>query len=173
MVKKKELKQRAIYVYPPAGMAENWKKLAQESGTSISKYVIEHVENSLEKAENDFRSRSNILEENRQLRDTLAEKDKRNHHLELLVDKLEEDLRLYRSKLFTDTSHMGPRTFDKQLMDLLKEPGAHNTNSILSRFRVKPTDTEAIKAISLQLENLEAYGLLRNTGKGWIWSEAT
>jgi len=171
MVKKKELKQRAIYVYPPAEMAETWKKLSQDSSTSISKFVIEHVENSLGLAENDYRSRSNVLEENRQLRDTLTQKEKRNHHLELLVDKLEEDLRLYRSKLFTDTPQMGTRTYDKQLLVLLREPGAHNTESILSRLGVKPTDTDVVKAISIQLENLEAYGLLRNTGKGWIWNE--
>ena len=171
MVKKKELKQRAIYVYPPAEMAETWKTLAQKSGTSISKFVIEHVENSLGLAEDDYKSRSNILEENRQLRDTLSEKEKRNHHLELLVDKLEEDLRIYRSRLFTDSSSMGTRTYDKQLIALLREPGAHNTESILNRLRVKPTDTDVVKAISMQLENLEAYGMLKNTGKGWTWNE--
>ena len=171
MVKKKELKQRAIYVYPPAEMAETWKTLAQKSGTSISKFVIEHVANSLGLAEDDYKSRSNVLEENRQLRDTLTEKEKRNHHLELLVDKLEEDLRIYRSRLFTDSSSIGTRTYDKQLITLLREPGAHNTESILNRLRVKPTDTEVFKAISMQLENLEAYGLLKNTGKGWTWNE--
>lgn len=170
MVKKKELKQRAIYVYPPAEMAENWKKLAEKSGTSISKMVIEHVENSLNLAEDDYRSRSIILEENHQLKEALAEKEKRNHHLELLVDKLEEDLRVYRSKLFID-SQEGSRTYDKQLVTFLREPGSHNTDSILNRLKVKPTDTDTIKAISYQISNLESYGLVRNTIKGWVWSE--
>ena len=67
MVKKKELKQRAIYVYPPTDMANNWKKCAEKSSTSISKFVIEHVENSLGLAEDDYRSRTIVLEENRQL----------------------------------------------------------------------------------------------------------
>ena len=171
MVKKKELKQRAIYVDPPAEMTDNWKKLAEKSGTSISKFVIEHVENSLGVAEDDYKSRSNILEENRQLQDSIAENEKRNRHLELLVEKLEEDLQVYRSRLFTDTSNIGPRTYDKQLIALLREPGTHNTDTILSRLRVKPTESEAIKALSTQLEHLEAYGLLRNTSKGWVWSE--
>jgi len=35
MVKKKELKKRAIYVYPPPEMSENWKKIAAQSGNSI------------------------------------------------------------------------------------------------------------------------------------------
>ena len=169
MVKKKELKQRAIYVYPPADMAENWKNKAQKAGTSISKFVIEHVENSLGLTENDYRSRSIVLEENRQLRETLTEKEKRNHHLELLVEKLEEDLQTYRSKIFLD-SQTGASDYDKKLIDLLKEPGAHDTDTILKRLGVKPTDTTSMKAISLQLENLENYGLVRNTSKGWTWS---
>ena len=131
MVKKKELKQRAIYVYPPSEMAENWKKRAEKSSTSISKFVIEHVENSLGSAEDDYRSRTIVIEENRQLRESLDEKEKRNHHLELLVEKLEEDLRIYRSRLFTDTSSIGTRTYDKQLITILREPGAHNTDTIL------------------------------------------
>ena len=171
MVKKKELKQRAIYVYPPADMASNWKKRAETSSTSISKFVIEHVENSLRLAEDDYRSRSTVLEENRQLRESLDKKEKRNHHLELLIEKLEEDLQIHRSRLFTDTPNTGTRTYDKQLINILREPGAHNTDTILKRLQVKPTNTEVIKAISTQIENLEAYGLLRNTGKGWTWSE--
>ena len=129
------------------------------------------MENSLGLAEDDYRSRSVILEENRQLHENLSDKEKRNHHLELLVEKLEEDLRVYRSRLFTDSSYTGTRSYDKHLISLLREPGAHNTDDILSRLKIKPRDTEVIKGISIQIENLEAYGLLRNTGKGWIWSE--
>jgi hypothetical protein len=171
MVKKDSLKKRAIYVYPQDKIYENWKNLAEKSGTSISKFVIEHVENSLGLADEDFRSRSLVLEENRNLKEALAEKEKRVHHLELLVDKLEEDLRVYRSRLFTDKTYTGTKTYDKQLISLLREPGAHDSNSILSRLNVKPTDADVVKAISIQLENLEAYGLLRNTGKGWVWVE--
>ena len=170
MVKKKELKQRAIYVYPPADMAENWKNKAQEAGTSISKFVIEHVENSLGLTEDDYRSRSIVLEENRHLRETLTEKDKRNNHLELLVEKLEEDLLTYRSKIFIESNLTGSSDYDKQLIALLKEPGTHDTDSITRRLRVKPTDSIAMKAISIHLENLENFGLIRSTSKGWSWS---
>ena len=38
---------------------------------------MEHVENSLRIYDDDFISRSNILEENRQLKETLAEKEKK------------------------------------------------------------------------------------------------
>ena len=171
MVKKRELKKRAIYVYPPSDVSEKWKKTAEESGGSISKFVIEHVENSLNRDVEGFSSRSTILEENKHLRETLRDKDKRVAHLELLVEKLEEDLRLYRSKTFTDKVFTGVRSYDRKLVEILRESGAHSTEELLSRLRIKENETEAMKAISRQLENLEAYGLARSTMKGWIWKE--
>jgi len=171
LVKKKELKRRAIYVYPPTEMSKKWKRMAGEYGESISKFVIEHVENSLNRDVEGFSSRSTLLEENKHLRETLHDKDRRVEHLDLLVEKLEEDLRFYRSKMFTDSEFTGVRSYDRKLIEILREPGTHSTDELLSRLRVKGNETEAIKAISKQLENLEAYGLARSTMKGWIWKE--
>jgi len=172
MVKKKELKKRAIYAYPPAKMSERWKTQADKSGTSISKFVIEHVENSLNmEQEEGYSSRSVIIEENRQLRETLTEKERRISHLELLVEKLEEDLRVYRARLFTDEDFTGVRSYDRKLITLLKEPRVHTSEEILDRLGIGAKESEAMKAVSKQLENLEAYGLVRSTGKGWMWKK--
>ncbi len=172
MGKTETIKQRAIYVYLPSHDAVNrWKGLAKKAGTSISKFVAEHVENSLNKEEKGFSSRSTLLEENKHLRETLQDKNKRVEHLELLVEKLEEDLRFYRSKMFTDTEFTGVRSYDRKLIEILREPGTHSTEELLSSLRIKQNETEAIKAISQQLENLEAYGLARSTMKGWKWKE--
>ena len=169
MVKKGELKRRAIYVYPPAEMATRWKRLAEASGTSISKFVMQHVENSLGREDEGYSSRSTIIEENRHLQESLREKEKRGHHLELLVEKLEEDLRTYRARMFTDPLFSGVRSYDKQLIEILKQPGTHTSEELLSRLGIKPKEQEAIKAVSVQLENLEGYGLARSSRRGWIW----
>jgi hypothetical protein len=170
MVKEKGLKERAIYVYPPAEMAASWKGLAEASGTSISKFVMEHVENSLGLEDEGYSSRSALIEENRQLRESLREKEKRVHHLELLVGKLEEDLRRYRARMFTDPSFSGIRSYDRRLVEILKQPGTHSSEELLSRLGIKPTEQEAIKAVSVQLENLQGYGLVRSTRRGWMWT---
>ncbi|MEM3118945.1 MAG: hypothetical protein QW136_11190, partial [Nitrososphaerales archaeon] len=48
VVKNKQLTKRAIYVYlPNVRMANEWKRLAEKSRVPISKFVVEHVENSL------------------------------------------------------------------------------------------------------------------------------
>ncbi len=173
MGKTETIKQRAIYVYLPTHeIVKRWKDLAQKADTSISKFVAEHVENSLMQEENnDYKTRSSLLDEIIKLTETLGEKEKRIRHLDLLVEKLEEDLRLYRAQRFTDESFMGIKQYDRKLIEIVREPGSHSSEEILSRLGVKPREQEAVKAISVQLENLKRYGLVRSTSKGWIWVE--
>lgn len=59
------IKQRAIYVYLPSQkLVERWKEAAKKQGTSVSKFVIEHVENSLRQEEEPrYKSRGELLKE--------------------------------------------------------------------------------------------------------------
>lgn len=92
MSKTKTIKQRSIYVYLPSrDMVIRWKTLAKKSGTSISKFVAEYVENSLRQEEdNGYLSYGSLIQETQSLKKALTEKDKRIRHLELLVEKLEQ-----------------------------------------------------------------------------------
>jgi len=171
MGKTETIKQRAIYVYLPSiDMVERWKELAKGAGTSISKFVAEHVENSLRQDEEGYRSRGSLVEENLRLREDLREREKRVRHLEMLVEKLEEDLRQYRSRMFLDENFTGIRRFERRLVEILREPGVHDSEVILSRLGVRPHETEALKAVSSQLQRLQAYGLVKATPRGWVWN---
>ncbi len=56
------IKERAIYVYLPSfDTAQRWKELSEKAGTSISKFVIEHVENSLGQEEGDYEPRIHLV----------------------------------------------------------------------------------------------------------------
>lgn len=169
MVKDKQLKKRAIYVYPPLEMSEKWKKIADKHGTSVSKLVIEHVENSINLTERDLRSKSKIIDENRKHKEAIKELETQLRHKDLLIEKLEDDLKLYRSRLFTDENFSGKRSYDKQLVEILKEPGAHTEQEIKTRLKLKKDDIEALQAVSLQLTTLEQYELVKKIGKGWEW----
>jgi len=173
MGKTETIKQRSIYVYLPSQeMVDRWKTLAKTSGTSISKFVAEHVENSLRQEDDDeYKSRGVLIERNRMLSETLQEKEKRIRHLEMLVEKLEQDLRQYRAQMFTDEDFTGVRSYDKKLIEILREPGVHDNDSILSRLGIKPTEQDSIKAVSKQIENLTSYGLVKATPRGWRWAE--
>ena len=173
MGKTETIKQRAIYVYLPSiEMVERWKDLAKKQGTSISKFVAEHVENSLmQEEEPEYRSRSSLIEENQKLKERLEDREKRIRHLELLVEKLEEDLRRYRAQLFLDEDFAGVRSYERKLIEVLREPGVHGNEELLSRLGVKPTEHEAVQAIYKQLERLQSYGLVKATPRGWLWAQ--
>ncbi len=87
------------------------------------------------------------------------------------MEKLEEDLRLYRAQMFTEESFTGIRQYDRKLIEIVREPSSHSSEEILSRLGVKPREQKAVKAISVQLENLERYGLVKSLSKGWVWVE--
>jgi len=153
-------------------MIQRWKSLAKTSGTSISKFVAEHVENSLRQEEEaGYKSRSALIEQNRLLSETLNEKERRIRHLELLVEKLEQDLRQYRAQMFTDEEFTGVRSYDKKLIELLRDPGVHDNDVILLRLGIKPSEVDSIKAVSKQLELLQSYGLVKSIPRGWSWVE--
>ena len=169
MVNKKELKQRAIYVYPPAHVADLWKRAAGEKKMSISKFVIEHVQNSLGQEEPDFKTKLDLVQENRLLLDRLREKDRRIDQLDMLVDKLDQDLKRINAQQFSDEKFTGIRSYDKRIIEILKEPGIHSSEELFTRLEIKPQNIESIKALSNQLENLELYGLVKASSQGYAW----
>jgi hypothetical protein len=46
-----------------------------------------------------------------------------------------------------------------------------DNEEILSRLGIEITETTAVKAISNQLSQLEAYELIESSTKGWRWKE--
>ena len=64
--KTETIKKRAIYVYLPSqAMVDDWKGRAERADTSISKFVIERVEDSLRREEGDegYLSRLELIQQ--------------------------------------------------------------------------------------------------------------
>lgn len=170
MVRDDKIKNKAIYVYAKSPqMADEWKSLAKNAGLSISKFIVEHVENSLKSTDNNVTSRLDLITENSKLTEQLTELEKRLRRQDSLIDKLEEDLRQTRASTFLQETDTGIKEYERKLVDFLREPGTHTDNEILRRLGIKQTEIDAIKAISAQLENLQAYGAAKRTNKGWTW----
>jgi hypothetical protein len=166
------IKQRAIYVYLPSHeMVARWKQLAERSGGSISKFVIEHVENSLrqEEGEEEYISRTELVDEIRVLREENRELQKRNRMLDTVVDRLEKELREYRSKPFAEDEAVGVRKYQSDLLDLFKKRGVIRKDELLELLDVDPSETVTIKGIRKQIEGLEEYGVIRDVGAKWKW----
>ena len=165
------IKDRAIYVYLPSiEMAEKWKRLAKKAKVSISKFVVEHVENSLMQEDENFIPRSELLEEIKRLKEENAELRKRNKMLEMVIEKLEDELRIYRTKPFLE-EYLGQREYERELIKIFKKGKEIRKDEILDLLGIDSTNIEAVKAINRQIENLERYGLIIDTGRGWKWKE--
>jgi hypothetical protein len=162
---------RYVYSYVPTiEHKEKWEKLAKKSKTSLSKFIFEHVENSLHQEEDeDYQPRSELLDN---LRKIMKENDELREDLrmkKLVIEKLENELQRYRSEEFINSSYSGIRKYNTELIELLKRRGSITSEELLSALGISPTDGDNIKAISAQLDNLQSYGLVAPTPRGWRW----
>ncbi len=165
------VKKRAIYVYlPSVEQKERWEEYASRQGTSISKFVAEHVENSLRQEEEPgYQPRGDLWRMVRELKEQLDKVTREKKVLELALERLEAELRRYRAQPFLEEDFMGVRGYQKELVEILREGKVVGSDEILSRLGIDPPEQEAVKAVSKQLENLEAYGLVKSSPKGWKW----
>jgi len=165
--------KRAIYVYLPSiEEGEKWKNLAEKSGLSISKFVVEHVENSLRQEEDEdiYGSRTRLMKEIRGLKDENIELRKRNEMLERVIEKLDEENKRYRMEPFLNNDFKGIRKYEEGLIKLFKSRTTIKKEDIFELLGINPMKNGDIaKGITKQLENLEHYGLIEDKGKLWKW----
>ncbi|RLI19691.1 hypothetical protein DRO47_06025 [Candidatus Bathyarchaeota archaeon] len=109
------------------------------------------------------------MKENSELKKKVQELSKRCRLLERAVERLEEELRRYRARPFLEEEFEGVRVYEKELINLLKSREVVSSDEIFAHLGVDPSESAVIKAISRQLENLEAYGLVKYTPTGWRW----
>jgi len=170
--KTETIKERAIYVYLPTQcITQKWKKLAKNSGVSVSKFVIEHVENSLQQEENKqaYISRVELLDEMKKIKEENEKLHKDNKMLDNLVARLEEELRGHRVKPFLEENFARIRKYEIELIKLLKSRGEVRKEGVLEPLGINPMDTDVVKGIKKQIENLERYGLVKDMGGKWRW----
>ena len=171
VVKTRQLKERAIYVYlPSVEMAEKWKGLAEKSGRTISKFVAEHVENSLGQEEgSDFKSKGELMALLREKDEEISKLRRESHLLKELAERLDRELRTYRLQPFMREGAQGVRQYDRALIELFKREHIVDSDRLLQKLWVDPRETDLVKAVDGQLKGLEAYGLLEATPRGWRW----
>jgi len=166
------IKERAIYVYLPSfEMVQDWKQKAEKGGVSISKFVIERVEESIrrEEGEEGYLSRAELIKKLRDAEEELKKVRNENRLLKKLAENLDNELRRYRAQPFLEEAFEGVRRFDKDLIELLRKGGSYTQEQILAHLNIDPSGSYLVKAVSKQLEALEGYGLLEYKGRGWRW----
>lgn len=172
--KTETIKDRAVYVYLPSlEMTDDWKQRAERGGVSVSKFVIERVEESVrrEEGEESYVSRSELIRKLRDAEEELKKSRNENRLLKRLAENLDNELRRFRAQPFLEESFEGVRKFDRELVELLRKGGSYNQDEILTHLNIDSSDSDLMKAVSKQLEVLEGYSLLEYKGRGWRWKE--
>lgn len=162
------IKERRVDVYLPSlDMKERWKEVADERGQSLSKFVIDQIEDSLNKEEEDYETRQELLEENRELKKKVKDLERDVEVYRNSYDKLEKELKEYRAKDFTKSTEK--RKFSEKLIELLKREGFVRFEDIYDELNIEPSDTEMVNSFQEQLKVLEEYGLVKEEERGWRW----
>ena len=175
VVKTGQLTDRSIYVYlPTVELAKEWKSLAEKARISVSKFVIEHVENSLKQEQENkssYTSRAELVKQLKEAEGEISKLKQDNKLLKMLSENLDRELKRYRAKPFSDekAAFKGIREYDRELIDLLRKQGRIDSDHVLKEIGVNPRDIDLVKAVNRQLRNLQAYGLVEPTPRGWKW----
>ena len=172
MGKTKAINERYVYAYlPSVEMVRDWKSKAKKSNASISQFILEHVTNSLrqEEGEESYKPRAEMIEELRKRDETIEKLTRDNEITRLALERVEGELRRYRAEPFLEENFRGTRKYDVKLIEVLKKGEPVDSNQLLRQLRISAKDSDLVKAVGRQLENLEAYRLVEKTHRGWRW----
>jgi hypothetical protein len=61
------------------------------------------------------------------------------------------------------------RRYSKELVEILKSGGFADSYRLLEDLGIDPRESDLVKAVSMQLEEPEGYGMIKPEGKGWRW----
>jgi predicted transcriptional regulator len=153
---------------PSKADKERWQALADKAQTPLSTFCISIIEERLAE-EGEFKPRREMTREMeilkievKELRDDLRQKD-------IVLDRYEAELKRYRAQPFQEVDYKGMRRYSKELVEFLKARGHADSYKILEALRIDPRESELVKAVSRQLEELEAYGMIKAERRTWRW----
>ena len=162
-------RSRYVYVYlPSAEDKKRWDKLASEAKVPLSKFVIEIVENALAD-DAEIKPRAELVKQLGTLRDEIRKLQEELKLKNIVLDKYENELKRYRSAAFLEDDFEGARKYSQRLIKILKRGDLVDNYRLLEELGIDPREADLVKAVSTELENLETYGLISYSPRGWRW----
>ncbi len=162
-------KSRYVYVYlPSAEDKKRWDNLASEAGLPLSKFVIEVVENALAE-ESDIKPRAELVKQLGSMKEEIRDLKEQLKLKSIVLEKYENELKKYRCATFLDDDFKGTREYSQKLIEILKRGNLVDNYRLLEELGIDPREADLVKAISSELENLESYGLIASSPRGWRW----
>jgi hypothetical protein len=141
---------------------------AKAAGCPLSTYILEMVAKAREAAHS--RPHEIISKDLEDMKQELRIVRKENREKELLLEHYETELFKLRNQTFSqvDAHHTG-KEYETRLVSMLQEGKTLSSYKILQELGVDPNDSDAVRLISNQLEELRKFGLVKETAAGWRW----
>jgi hypothetical protein len=113
--------------------------------------------------------RANISVELEEARREVAVLKKENREKNLLLEHYETELYKARQKAFREVDSDEATEYDSRLVDMLRQGRTIDSYRILSERGIDPNDSQAVRLVKNQLEELRRFGLVKETPSGWRW----
>lgn len=162
-------KSRYVWLYLPSKAdKERWQAMADKAKSPLSTFCISIIGERLAEEE-EFKplrelARDNeaLKAENKALRDDLRQKS-------IVIERYEGELKKFRAQSFLNEDYRGVRPYSKEIVDLLKSGGQVDSYRLLKKLGIDPRESDLVKAVSVQLEELEGFGFVKAEGRSWQW----
>ena len=165
---RKEYRGRTATVYLPAGeILTAWQNEAKQGGATISEYIFEMVEKARRPTED--KPRPDLVRENSDLKTLNRKLEQEVNLLKANMEILQAEVYKQRFAGFEQVDAPGMHSYDKALVDMLKRGKILDSQEILSGLGINPRDSQAVKLVSNQLEELKRFGLVSESIQGWRW----
>lgn len=145
-----------------------WEEEAKKFGVTASQYVIEMT--AIGQQSKASAPKSNILEENKGLREENSKLREDLRRATMLLEKYESELYKLRYSGFSAIDAEEAEQYDETLVALLRKGRTINSYEILKLLKIDPKDSAAVKLVQNQLEELRRFGLVKETPNGWRWT---
>ena len=163
-------KRRKEIIFPDLETLDDWKAKAKASKMSLSKFIFEHVNNSLRtEFENGHPERAKLILENKAMSDKvrILQEDlmlKKRH-----IMRTEKEIERMRADYFLNPDLDGIRTYHAKLVQLFKTRKIIRSKDLIGLLEIDINDSKVLESIKVQIHEFEMSGLLEPTSDGWRW----
>ena len=171
--KSETIKERTVSVYlPDKYMLNEWKKVAAEHKKSLSRFIIERIEESMkEQGDGDRYTRRDLIERNQLLERENGALRKEVELKTKVYEALDRELKEIRKNEWLNPSDQRFLQVSRDLVILFRTKKRVLYNDLLPALEIKPTEMDSVKAVNNQIAVLTGYGLIEQDLKGWRWIE--
>jgi seryl-tRNA synthetase len=155
--------QRIEVYLPSKAMKASIDEAAKARGITVTKYVRSLIDADLSKGQKKV---PKLLKEVERMKERIIDLERELAEAQARRDQYKAALDRENALAFPEGNEAN---YSAALIQVLKDHGPIQENSLLAALQVDPKDIVLHRAIGLQLEALEGYGLIRKGPRGWRW----